>query len=93
MILVAIVATALAYTATSQHSIGSSGGTDVVMPKVETDPTTTSAPAKVTTDQTSVKALLLTIHQLADSQDYDTIARCSNDMTRSVLARNRGTPY
>ena len=41
-------------------------------------PTTTSAPAKVTIDQTSVRALMLTVHQAMEANDYDAVARCAD---------------
>jgi len=47
-----------------------------------TQPTSTSAPAKITIDQSSPKALLLTIHQATEVNDYDAFVRCTDPAMR-----------
>lgn len=58
---------------------------DVPTPTTTTQPTTTSAPAAITIDQSSVKALLLTLHQASEALEYNTFARCSGDQTKALM--------
>jgi hypothetical protein len=48
-------------------------------------PATTSAPAKVTIDQSSPKALLLSAHQATVANDYDALMRCVNPAMRPFV--------